>query len=73
MKMLRVSWLEGWASESSQKTVSYDIPADSLVTAIVGETLVFRHQASGNLVGGHVYLIIPEHRLLSAVEIEEGQ
>lgn len=69
-KNLKVTWLSG-AWDVDQSVAEFLVPADNLQTAVVGETLVFRRAVPGDVVGGHVYLIVPESRLISAVEVPE--
>lgn len=71
MKQLKVTWQDGgWNRDGVQPTATAFVPADDLQTVVVGETLVFRKIERNNPVGGQVYLIVPESRLISAIVVE---
>lgn len=65
MRKLKVTWQDGSWDQPGQPTSSVDVPVHVMV-ADVGGSLVFRDGASGS----RVYLVIPESRLISAVEID---
>jgi hypothetical protein len=67
MKKLKVTWQDGsWMRDGDQSTASAEIPWNATVTA-VGETIVF---SDGGRPGSTIHLVVPESRLISAVEIE---
>jgi hypothetical protein len=66
---LKVTWIGSFTHDGETQTESAWIPADNLHTSVIGETLLFRERAGAG--GDHVYLIIPEARLVSAVEVED--
>jgi len=78
VKKLKVTWQDGsWNHGGQQPVASAEIQAEELITAVVGETLVFRAlgKGDGSHVNGPVLLIIPEGRLISAIPVipvEEG-
>jgi hypothetical protein len=70
---LKVTWISKWSRGEEEKVESAEIPADGLMVAIVGETLVFRAYGTdpGGAVNGPVLLIVAENRVISAVPVED--
>jgi hypothetical protein len=62
VKKIKVTWMSGTWNADDAATDSAEIPAAAQLNA-VGDTLVFK-------TGDGICLIIPEQRLISAVEIE---
>jgi len=62
VRKLKVTWLSGSWNTDDSPTATADIPAAAQIGA-VGDTLIFK-------TGSGICLVIPEQRLISAVEIE---
>lgn len=65
MQKLRVTWNDkGWDPGETESVATADIPADSTPVNL-GNMLVFRNGPRSTVV-----LVVPQHRLIAAVQVE---
>lgn len=71
MKKLRVTWFAGrWSEEGEQTAGSADLP-ENVRAKMVGESLEFYLRGSATEgTGERTVLILPESRLVSAVQVD---
>lgn len=71
MKKLKVTWQDGnWNRDGQQPIASVELPEKTKVRHVGEGTLVFETPGDGVNTGARIALVVPEQRLISAVQVE---